>query len=128
MKSNIEIRNDELKVAMITFKLQDDQESEEYFKNELTKGYFLLPTIDDKKTDEFTFILLSDQNNNNYFQVYTDLDEYNKWSNSENSKNLVLNFDELTNIIISSGDEVKGLVLNPFNENIVLDKNYLKTI
>lgn len=128
MKSNIEIRNDELKVAMITFKLQDDQESEEYFKNELTKGYFLLPTIDDKKTDEFTFILLSDQNNNNYFQVYTDLDEYNKWSDSENSKNLVLNFDELTNIIISSGDEVKGLVLNPFNENIVLDKNYLKTI
>ena len=128
MKVNQEIRNDELKIAMISFKLQDVQASENEFLEKLRMAFFLVPIVDDKKRDEFTFMLLEDQDNNNYFQGYTDIDEYNKWIDSNNSKHLVLTFDEYANIIINSGEEVKGLVLNPFGENIILDKNILNTI
>lgn len=128
MESNKEIRNDELKIAMITLKLDDSKENEDYFKSELRKAYFLIPAVDDNKENEFTFMLLSDQNNNNYFQAYTDLDEYNKWSSSNESKNFVLTFDELANIVISSEEEVKGLTINPFSENIILNKEYLREI
>lgn len=125
MKTNKEIRNDELKISMITLKLQNDKESEDIFIENLRKAYFLIPAVDDDKKDELTFMLLCDQNNNNYFQAYTDMDEYSKWSDSKKSKNFVLKFDELASIIVSSEDEVKGLAINPFSENIILDKDFL---
>lgn len=128
MEANKEIRNDELKVAMITLKLQDDKESEDNFIEKLKSAYFLIPAVNDDKNDEFTFMLLSDQNNNNYFQGYTDLDEYNKWPGNEESKHFVLTFDELANIVISSDEEIKGLAINPFSENIILNKEYLNKV
>lgn len=128
IESNKEIRNDELKMAMITLKLNQNQDSEDNFITELRKAYFLIPAVDDGKRDELTFMLLEDQNNNNYFQAYTDMDEYNKWSDASNSRYFVLTFDEYANIVINSEEEVKGLVLNPFTENIVLDKKTLDDI
>ncbi len=128
IESNKEIRNDELKMAMITLKLNQNQDSEDNFITELRKAYFLIPSVDDGKRDELTFMLLEDQNNNNYFQAYTDMDEYNKWSDASNSRYFVLTFDEYANIVINSEEEVKGLVLNPFTENIVLDKKTLDDI
>jgi len=128
MEANKEIRNDELKMSIITLKLQDDKESEEVFINELKNSYFLIPAVNDNKKDELTFMLLCDQKNNNYFQAYTDKDEYNKWDEAINSKNFVLTFDELANIVISSGEEIKGLVINPFTENVILNKEYLEKI
>lgn len=128
MDTNKEVRNDELKVAMITLKLQDDKESEDIFIEALKKAYFLIPSIDDHKKDELTFMLLCDQNNNNYFQAYTDEEEYNKWPDSINSKSFILTFDEYANIVINSDEEVKGLVLNPFTQNIILDKDFLNKI
>jgi len=126
MKTNKEIRNDELKTAMITLKLQNDKESENYFIEELKNAYFLVPSEDNNNNKELTFMLLCDQDNNNYFQAYTDKDEYDKWFDKDNSKEFVLKFDEYANIVISSSKEVKGLVINPFNENIILDKEFLK--
>lgn len=128
IESNKEIRNDELKMAMITLKLNQNQDTEDNFITELRKAYFLIPAVDDGKRDELTFMLLEDQNNNNYFQAYTDMDEYNKWSDASNSRYFVLTFDEYANIVINSEEEVKGLVLNPFTENIVLDKKTLDDI
>ena len=128
IESNKEIRNDELKMAMITLKLNQNQDSEDNFITELRKAYFLIPSVDDGKRDELTIMLLEDQNNNNYFQAYTDMDEYNKWSDASNSRYFVLTFDEYANIVINSEEEVKGLVLNPFTENIVLDKKTLDDI
>ena len=128
METNKEIRNDELKTAMITLKLQDDKESEDIFVEELRKAYFLIPAVDDGKNDELTFMLLEDQYQNNYFQGYTDMDEYNKWSDAEKSKHFVLTFDEYANIVINSEEEVKGLVINPFTENIILNKEFLTKV
>lgn len=126
METNKEIRNDELKTAMITLKLQNDKKSENYFIEELKNAYFLIPAEDNSNNEELTFMLLCDQEGNNYFQGYTDKDEYDKWFDKDNSKEFVLTFDEYANIVISSSEEVKGLVINPFNENIILDKEFLK--
>lgn len=128
MESNKEIRNDELKMSMITYKLQDDKESEDYFIGELRKAYLLIPALDDDNDNELTFMLLCNQNNDNYFQAYTDLDAYNKWDISNESRYFILTFDELANIVISSEEEVKGLVINPFNENIILNKEAITNI
>ena len=128
METNKEIRNDELKVAMITLKLQEDQESENYFKDQIKNSYFLVPAVDDNNNNELNLMLLSDQNNNNYFQVYTDLEEYEKWPSNKEAKYFVLTFDELSRIVITSNDEIKGLSINPFSENIILNKEYLNDI
>ena len=126
METNKEIRNDELKTTMITLKLQNDKESEKHFIEELKNAYFLIPAEKTDSNDELTFMLLCDQEGNNYFQGYTDKDEYNKWFDKDNSREFILTFDEYANIIISSSEEAKGLVINPFNENIILDKEFLK--
>ena len=128
METNKEIRNDELKVAMITLKLQEDKESEDYFKEQLKNAYFLVPAVDDGNDEQLNFMLLSDQNNNNYFHVYTDLDEYEKWPSNKESKYFILTFDELARIVITSDDEINGLSINPFSENIILNKDYLNEI
>ena len=39
VEKNNDIRNDELKIAMITLKLQDDKASEDIFVEELKKAY-----------------------------------------------------------------------------------------
>lgn len=128
MEANKEIRNDELKTAMITLKLQDDKESEDLFIEELRNAFFIIPAVDDGKNDELTLMLLNDQNQDHYFQAYTDIDEYNKWTPEDKSKYFILRFDEYANIVISSDDEVKGLVINPFTENVILDKTFLTKI
>lgn len=128
METNKEIRNDELKTAMIKLKLQNDKEAEDEFISEVRKAFFLIPAVNDDKDDELSFMLLADQNEKNYFQAYTDLDEYNKWSDSKNSKHFILTFDEYANIVTSSDDEVAGLVINPFTENIILNKEILHKI
>ena len=115
-------------VAMITLKLQDDKENEEIFIKELKKAYFLIPSVNDNKKDELTFMLLCDQDNNDYFQAYTDEEEYNKWPDAINSKSFILTFDEYANIVINSEEQVKGLVINPFTQNIILNKDFLNNI
>ena len=128
METNKEVRNDELKVAMITLNLQNDKESEDEFIKLLKSSILIIPAVDDDKKDEFTFMLLANQNQDHYFQCYTDIDEYNKWSDAKESREFFLSFDELANIVVSSDSEIKGLVINPFSENIVLNREAVKNI
>lgn len=128
MEANKEVRNDELKVAMITLNLQDDKESEEAFIKLLKSSILIIPAVDDDKKDEFTFMLLANQDQDHYFQCYTDMDEYNKWNDAKESREFFLSFDELANIVVSSDSEIKGLVINPFSENIVLNREAVKDI
>ncbi len=129
METNKEVRNDELKTAMITLNLQDDKQSEDEFINELRKAYLLVPAINEQKKDNMmVFMLLTNQTGDHYFQCYTDMDEYNKWGDAQESQSFVLTFDEFANIILSCEDDIKGLVINPFTENIVLNISALTNI
>lgn len=128
MEANKEVRNDELKIAMITLNLQNDKESEDEFIKLLKSSILIIPAVNDDKKDEFTFMLLANQDQDHYFQCYTDMDEYNKWSDAKESREFFLSFDELANIVVSSDSEIKGLVINPFSENIVLNREAVKNI
>lgn len=127
VETNKDIRNDELKTAIITLKLQNDAESSQYFVEELKKAYFIIPAEKNEKKDDLDIIVLRDPDGNNFFQAYTDLDAYNKWNNAENATTFVLTFDEYANIIVAC-DEVKGIVINPFTENISLDKDFIRKV
>lgn len=128
MKKNNEIRNDELKTAMIKIKLQGDYESEQEFVKEIKKAIFLVPMREEEKVGYYSFMLLRNKDKENYFQAYTDKEAYDKWNDADTSKKIVLSFDEYASTVLTSEEEIKGLVINPFTENIIMDRDVLAKI
>lgn len=128
METNKEIKNEELKKSMKSLIEAKTEENENIFIDELRKAYFLVPTLKNDKNSELTIMLLVNNQNEHYFQAYTDMDSYNEWQESSLSNSYVLTFDEYAHIISSSDDTIRGMVLNPFNENIIIDKDTIKDI
>lgn len=75
-------------------------------------------TVVFKKDAQISFVMLKDQNENDYLAVYTDWDEIGKNEEFKNIKvnTFILSFDDM--VAITNGKA--GIVINPFSDNYVI--------
>lgn len=75
------------------------------------------------------FPMLTSQDNQTYYPVFTDWMELGKWQGVTSPKTLILTFDDYASMVLQNQDS-QGLVINPFGENMRLDRRtieYVKT-
>lgn len=80
-----------------------------------------------KKDTTISFPLLTNQENKPFYPAFIDWEELYKWEEmkKEDLKTMILNFDDYIKMIIDdNGGE--GMVINPFSDNFILDKDILK--
>ena len=80
-----------------------------------------------KEDTKIEFMGLHDNDGKQYIPAFTDWQELKKWGNSNNQQTVVLKFKEYEEMILD-GKTWSGLVINPFGENIIIDKDRLKIV
>ncbi len=126
--SKEKIHNVELKKAISAFKKNNDNCSKSQLITTLKEAYFLIPALKESKNNQLEFMLLTNGKGNLCFQAYTDQEEYDKFPENGKSQSFVLTFEEFANIVLTSNEGFYGLVINPFGESILLDKESLAQI
>lgn len=89
---------------------------------EKSDGSFVL-----KEDTEMSFPMLTNQENQAFYPIFIDWEELYKWEDlkKENLKTAIFNFDDYLAMIFSNNGS-HGIVINPFSDNFVLDKETLK--
>lgn len=71
------------------------------------------------------FAVLSDKSGNRFYPVFTDIDEFKKWSGIEaGAKTCVVGFDDIAELV--DDPDAKGFVINPFGENFLVPTEICK--
>ena len=123
-----EIYNDELKIDLMKIKIDNNPDTEESIINNILKATFIVPVEKNGKKDEVEIVLLTNPNDEHYFQAYTDMDEYKKWYDYKKYDTFYFTFDQYANSLINGEDFLKGMVINPFSENISFNRDSIKYI
>lgn len=130
------------KLVEIMHKMKNDNSKEMEFLNEFLKAKFLCPAVmklgANSKNNSGKIILnegttiklvgLSSENGKNYLMAFTDWTELRKWQNKANQQTLILSYEDYQGAILKDDSAYEGFVINPYGENIVLDKNSIKNI
>ena len=124
---NENVSNDKLKISLFNIKLQDDEDTVEEFKTSLLSSVLLVPVEITDKTDEYNLVLLNNPDGDSFFQAYTDEEAYELWVDKDKYQTVYFSFDEYANFLLNN-EEVTGLVLNPFSENVSLSRDYVHEI
>ena len=140
MNINKPIENFQLLEQLKRLKVNNDEQSEYEFFEELVKSKFLSPVTEDsllgvegeeailKEDGKIKFIHLSDEKGNNYIPAFTDWSELKKWNDSASVKALILSFSDYKTLITEGDNPPHGFVLNPFGDNIVFDSNLVHDV
>ncbi|WP_022819754.1 SseB family protein [Fusobacterium russii] len=107
-------------IAMNAYFLSVVELSEEPEKQ--NDGSFIL-----KEDTEISFPMLSNQENQTFYPIFIDWEELYKWEDlkKENLKTAIFNFDDYLSMVFNNENNY-GIVINPFSDNFLLDKENLK--
>lgn len=121
-----EIKNTELIDAIDRFSKFPSKGTESEFINAIKNGKYLTPIKFEgeicnnviQKNSEMSFLRISNKNGEQFFPLFTDMEELKKW-NPDHNQTLVLTFIDAASLVdpkLKKG----GLVINPMSTNIIL--------
>ncbi|NLD19054.1 MAG: SseB family protein [Clostridiales bacterium] len=127
------VKNPALKDAIVKAKENSGMENSVKFLNEVVRARLLAPVSMDKdpeydketgevileKDTAISFELISADNGDLYYPVFTDGEEMLKCEVDENQRSLIINFDDLAAMLLQPQNSVAGFVINPMSDNVV---------
>ena len=149
MAENIfpDLKNDELVAAMNAIRENESKETQNAFVAAALKAKYFAPVdiinsdgtplegngkMEIPKDAKFNFKLIANSKGEQFFPLFTDIQEFQKWNKSEKIKTIVVVFPQMANLVSQKSDATKGLVINPMSQNLIFTKeildNILKTI
>lgn len=122
----IHVNNDELEQLVTAYKSNKTTEALNQLITKLVTCRVLLPGIMDPKTKKPVPSMIKAGETDVFLPMYTSLKHVQKGPKSP----AILNMAYLhgNNMVLSTKEEVKGIVLNPFSDNIILKKELLQNI
>lgn len=119
--------------------IKQGNKEEELFWKEIFKAKFLCPIIMEigktMQKENYKIVLgegtsiallsIDNEQSEHFLMAFTDWDELKKWKQNHNQQTLVLSYEDYQEIIINNDSTYQGMVINPFGENIVLDRQML---
>lgn len=120
-------------------KIKQGEGNEELFWEEIVKANFLCPiNMEIEKTSQgenhktvlgegsrIALLSIGNEQNEHFLMAFTDWDELKKWKQNHEQRTLILSYEDYQGIIIKNESAYQGMVINPFGENIVLDRQIL---
>ena len=122
----IHVNNDELEQLVTAYKSNKTAEALNQLITKLVTCRVLLPGIMDPKTKKPVPSMLKAGETDVFLPMYTSLKHVQKGPKSP----AILNMAYLhgNHMVLNTKEEVKGIVINPFSDNIVLKKELLQNI
>lgn len=75
------------------------------------------------------FPMLNGPDGGQYYPAFTDVEALDRWTSFDRKthQTILLNFDDYASMILDR-DDAGGLVINPFGDNLLLDRENLRTL
>jgi len=137
------LENEKLAETMKALRENENPDTQNAFLSEAVKARYFSPVdvLDGEgnplkgtgkmavpKDAKFNFKLLKNKNDEQYFPLFTDISEYQKWSKDEQVKTIVVTFPQMAQLVNKKADEIKGFVINPMGDNLIFPKTLLDDI
>lgn len=131
-----QITNPSLVMAMQNMKADDTDDNRNIFINAMINASYLVPAIIDPAPEnnvipEGTTISLysmKSDDGKSFMVVFTDPEEMKKWEKVEIKQTLVNRFEDIKQIVLKGDAGYEGFIINPFNENIAINKKLLERV
>lgn len=121
--------------------MKQGNKKEELFWEEMFKAKFLCPiNMKIGKTTQkenhkivlgegtsIALLSIDNEQSEHFLMAFTDWDELKKWKQNYAQQTLVLSYEDYQGIIIKNDLAYQGIVINPFGENIVLNRQILNS-
>ena len=122
--------------------MRQDRTKASQFLIELFKATFLCPgkiyksnvSIEgDEKLhlgegSKISLSILETKLNERYLLAFTDWEELRKWKNIQGQETLLFSFEDYQSIVLDNKQQYDGVVINPFGESLVFDRNKMESI
>ena len=108
---------------------------------EILRSRFLCPVIVDpplvaneegvaraNADSKVNMLLLTANDDKKYFMGYTDMEEVNKWTSQPKHQMIVFKFADYVHMLLKPDCEVNGIVINPFDHNLVITKDMVQAM
>lgn len=139
---NEPVTNPALVQAIESFQKDQTPENERLMIGQLKQARFLMvfegelhpdaPDTDGKITIQqgstLHFPMLSDSNGNAVHFAFTDWPALYKWKSEPNQQTLIMPFSDLPDMVLSEKVKSAGIVINPGNHNLFIDRQRLASI
>ncbi len=124
---NKPLTNLELVKIMNDFLNEKNAENEVVLIEKITQAHFLTPIIIEGEIENGTikagttmsFKMLTNNSGDSFFMAFTDWEELGKWS-KEREETLISTYEDLKSMVDNDTQRVKGFVINPYGQNIVI--------
>ncbi len=144
ISKNINVNNPELLVAIENMQENNTKETVDEMVNQAMKARFITPakvhapenvaktkngkTIMQQQS-QVQFQLIQNENKEQYFPAFTDVDELNKWSGCDKGFTLtVMTFTDYANILADPKCPIQGFVINPFGKSVAFPKGMVMNL
>lgn len=137
MNINKPITNPDL--VNVIKEIKQGNKKEELFWKEIFKAKFLCPVnmkiektskkenceIVPEEVTSVALLSIDNEQSEHFLMAFTDWDELKKWKQNHHQQTLILSYEDYQGIIMKDDSPYQGMVINPFGENIVLDRKML---
>lgn len=135
------INNPMLMGALELLRDENTQEHRNMVMQEVLRGRFLAPVVVDpplvaneegiaraEADRSINFLLLKAADGNAYFMGYTDMEELKRWKGQTPHQVFALKFSDYVNMLLKPDCQVNGVVINPYDHNLVITKDMIHSI
>ena len=137
-----ELNNEALVAAMQAVNKEENQQTQSKLIEEAIKARYFAPVeISDEEGNvlkgdgkmqipeksKVSFKLIRNNKGESYFAIFTDIKEFQKWNKAERINTIVVVFPQIAQLVFKTTD-VAGFVINPLTENIIFNRDALKSI
>ena len=144
-----EIKNESLVEAIRKLKENNTKENQSIMLGEMMKSKFLNPTtlkvvpdengkVNIPAGTEISFYTITSTSGKKFAMAFTSRPELDKWVDANTkagvpaekiSKNAgIMGFMEYAGIILREDNDLDGLVINPYNENLILNRDQISSL
>lgn len=133
-----EFKNEQLQETLVLFNQNKDDEAFRNLLNVFVTTNFLSPAQWDKDpvrdengalvfepNTQFQLSLIQDDQGNSFFPVFSSMDQLKKWDEDDEIHSLVMTFDQYIPFVEMALSQIRGVVIDPFGANVLLDCNLL---
>lgn len=138
-----DLGNEELIKAMEAIKASETPETQKQLIERVLQAKFFAPVsvldangdplqgngkIEVPKDAKFNFKLLQNTDGENFFGVFTDIAEFQKWNKEPRINTIVVVFPQIAQLVMQKDHDVQGFVINPMTQNIIFNREIITNI
>lgn len=127
-KANLLVKNIRLNALLESWKKNDDLNLINNIVDEIvTDTYFLSPIVTNKSTKDVSFLLITNKNKENFFPIFTNLENLKKVNNRNDQEILLLNIENYLGLLQNQANSnVEGVLINPTDSSFKITKEQLE--